>query len=93
MASPWTAVHRSSISWPKHWRKYIGKIVRVEGTTGQVKYRVYPLRTNTPEYGAEMRAFCHDKPGALPAPFDEPIEFDTPDDIDAWATLAAKLEK
>lgn len=90
----WMAFTQNSMSWPKYWRAVIFRIQRRYDITRAEEYlMVLPINPDYTKYSAECDARGYvdldDKapPMHLPA-----IRFDSIEDIDRWAAVAARLE-
>lgn len=74
---------RNSLTWPSHWRRSIYKIEQMhDWRTFRILYVVYP---HNPEYRHSL--------SRLIAPFLDPIEFDTVEDVDQWARVLARISE
>ena len=85
---PYQLVTRSSLSWPSHWRKTIYKMERCMNPSGRYNYvRVFPYNPAYMRVDPEGIKWVDTKQ----APYLDPIEFETPEKLDQWALVVARI--
>lgn len=99
---------RSSLTWPSHWRKMIFKVREHHDVLNDKStIRVWPRNPEYDkeecvvgskfadlDTGKEYKVDPEtNKIITLPDPCLDPIDFDTYEDVDAWARAAARLER
>jgi hypothetical protein len=81
----------SEFYWPPHWRRVIYKIMAYQHPLWMGKQ--YKVLARNPEYRRVMEldltSIRHPLP---PMHLDEPMEFDTVEELDNWARVAARID-
>lgn len=86
------AATRSSLQWPKHWRKVIYKITKMQDTRNFEDYWiVYPRNPDHTEWWSKQPAGVDLDVSPPPAALD-PIRFSTLAEVDNWATVICRME-
>lgn len=98
---------RSSLTWPTHWRKCIFKVAEDHSVlTDKTTYRVWPRNpeydkeervvgdkwTDLDDGWQYRYDAAENRIITLPQPALDPIDFDSYEEIDAWARVAARLD-
>lgn len=83
--------YHNSYEWPSHWRALIFRISEIQTEDGQ-KYRVWP---RNPEYDEMVNTLGNDLPFniILPLIHLDPVEFDTLEDVHAWADVLWRVSR
>lgn len=87
--NPWVTVDKTHWEWPRYWQRVIARI-RKEHRPEQNK-TVLVVSVLNPEF---LNAINNQNPNLLatiPPMSVGTIEFDTPDELDAWARVADRL--
>jgi hypothetical protein len=88
----YVATYRSSLAWPPHWKKSIFKLDMYDNVEGLRVYRVKPHNPDWRRYlDSESEFFGSATTQTLPGPHLDSIDFDSVDDLNAWAHVVSRF--
>ena len=88
------AATKNEFYWPIHWRRVIHKIEMLhEPATGRRPIRVTPRNPDFAKYlEAENWTSTDAEEGRIPPMYLDRVEFETIEEMDAWATVCSRID-